>query len=283
MAHPQIQNPPFESVTVDWSPAGSAVVHWSMESSYNPSTPVTYEVEWAHRGSDSWQSVGSVQDQFWLQDASQRSISALSNGYYRVIATDDGGTTATSDPSDTPTTWGERDLKMANELRRREHKLYDIAGVDCWVLFRRHWGAECPDCTSPTTGEVRNPQCQVCYGTGRVGGYFRPFRTALLPGGSAEDIQQTLITTVSESAQVRMCAAFPVREEDVIVVDGGGGRYEVEKTKVAGEWKGRVMVQEVQMRRLDPTDIIFDVTWDGTTALETSQSETWIEPGGDNG
>lgn len=272
-----IQEDPFDSVTVDYSPGGASVVYWEMEPDYNPDHPVNYTLQWARSGDDNWTDVVTVTDTFWVTDDTQRSFSALRRGHYRVQAVDDASRTHTSAPSQIPSTWDKRDLNMANELRRRELKMYSKVGMKCWVLYRRHWGNKCTNCASPTTGQARDPQCQECYGTGYVGGYYRPYATRLMVIGSGQKITTKIGTTIGRSAQVRMCPQFPVNGKDVIVLKGEGRRYVVDEVTIEAQWKGFPLVLHPKVSYLDPTDVIYDVQWDGTSDLDEASNEDWSE------
>jgi len=114
---------------------------------------------------------------------------------------------------------GERLRLLRRKIIRDEYILLrKFAGIEYYLLKRRHFGTRCPDCYDPTTRSVTKSSCKTCYGTSWSGGYFNP--VLILGRRSTSQIQ----SAVSQQAKVDVNLPhiqfldFPrIDEEDVLV------------------------------------------------------------------
>lgn len=276
MAYNDLQDSPFRNLLVDTLVHGGTVVSWTLEPTFGAPDPWSFELQWSRSGSDSWTTVTTVTDAYTATDSTRRDYSSILEGFYRVVLTDNGGTTYESAPSNFPSTWGVRDLQIVGEIRRKERLLAEKqTGVACWILARKFWGTDCTDCVDETTEEVQNPRCSTCYGTGYVGGYHNPHPDFCRLMGSKDQIVEQMGTTIYSQMRVRMAPIPLVAEHDVIILEGSDRRLEVIDTAPKYERKGRTIVQDLTLQALDPDDVIYDLRWSGSKDPEDGEQDTW--------
>lgn len=64
---------------------------------------------------------------------------------------------------------------LRRKIRREEEILFrKLAGIEFFLLKRRHFGVRCTECYDEATREVLETRCGTCYGTSWEGGFFDP-------------------------------------------------------------------------------------------------------------
>ena len=72
-------------------------------------------------------------------------------------------------------TWsGDLDLTGLYIVEEMNFMLRDVTGVPALIYQRRRTGIPCTNCFDPIQKKRTKSDCQVCYGTNWVGGFFRP-------------------------------------------------------------------------------------------------------------
>jgi hypothetical protein len=258
------QNYPFEYVTVDRILRGNTGIFWSVETDFEETSPWTFNVQWGLAGEDSWTSVGSVADAYTLTDTTQREYGAIIKGQYRVKLTTAQSTIYYSLPSLIPRQWSLRDLRLAEEIKRREELMSSssLSGLTVWLLLRRHAGTACTVCVDSISGEVLQSKCLTCYGTGYVGGYYRPYETVGRILGMGKQTGQTdLGRGYASELSLRYCPMPTVTEEDVVILSGFDERLLVKKVETVALWKGVPLVQHLTLSAAPVSDVVYDLTW----------------------
>lgn len=269
------QKDPFSYILVDRLAGGGTQVTWALRPTFGTATPWSFELQWGRPGSDSWDTVTTVTDTFTATDSTQRDYSSVLQGFYRVVLTDADGDSYPSRPSNFPSTWEARDLRNCDEIRRRERLAYDKVGMKCWVLFRKHWGTACSSCIDDTSEQVRNPRCTTCYGTGYEGGYFDPYPDKCRILGENTQVIPQLGTRVAHQMLIRMVPIPRVHEDDIIILEGSDLRLSVEKVSPEFVIKGRPIIEHFELKALEPTDIVYDITWSGSRDPSEGESSIW--------
>ncbi|PIX39960.1 MAG: hypothetical protein COZ56_16000 [Armatimonadetes bacterium CG_4_8_14_3_um_filter_58_9] len=112
-------------------------------------------------------------------------------------------------------------------LRDEYIRLRRLAGMEFWLLKRRHFGVRCTDCYDPATREVTRSRCLVCYGTSWTGGYFTP--VAILGGSQhASQVQSDISPQTKDDVHTRRIELldFPrVDEGDLLVEKAHNRRF----------------------------------------------------------
>lgn len=273
---PDFQSTPFSNITVDRMMRGGTVVTWQVEPAFGGALPWNFTLQFGRAGTDDWEQVSNVQNTFQATDSTRRKYSTLVDGYYRVLLSDGGGNTYASAPTSFPENWSERDLRIIDEIRRKELFLYSTrAGMRCWVLYRQRFGADCTACVDTTTGEILDPQCTTCYGTGFIGGYWSPVPTYCLISDTGEEVLEDFGTVIARNMGIRITPIPAVREYDIVILEGSDLRLAVRGTDPVGLYKGHIVIQNLSLEALDPDNVIYDMTWGGSKDPADGQSEIW--------
>ena len=119
-----------------------------------------------------------------------------------------------------------RRLLRRKILREEYVLLKKLAGIEFYLLKRRHFGTRCTNCYDPLTKEVTLSNCPICYGTSWVGGYHNAI--PLLGRRAASQVAANMTQqTKSETNFTRIqLLDFPrVDEEDILVEKYSDQRY----------------------------------------------------------
>ena len=161
---------------------GGALIAWEMHPLFTPDGVITFTVSASRTGVGDWETVATVTDSNVAEDAIQRLYGKAPRLYYRVTATTENGDTYESRKRQITSSLNERDSRLVREIMRKENlNMQKYAGQCGYLYKRRRWGTPCPECLDYDTGEIKNKHCEVCYGTGFVGGYFEPVEYWVAP------------------------------------------------------------------------------------------------------
>ena len=156
---------------------GGTRVEWALHPQFADATPHSFQLQMGQTGSndsDDWCDVGlPVTNAFYALDDSKRVYGKFQWTHYRVVLTTPAGT-YTSKPVPAMGDLDQRFWLRAKDIVRRESlMLRKESGSPGYLLKRRHTGTVC-DCVDDMTGEPRKHNCELCYGTGFVSGYYDP-------------------------------------------------------------------------------------------------------------
>lgn len=212
-AYPTTEQRVFKRLALDVQGAVAAenrvLVEWALEPTAvgRIPGPYTFTLERGYAATDDgFTPVAITVDQPWAYDNNpifpQKGNTDV---FYRVVLTDGEGVTYTSQAQAVGVYWGRYDFSLAREIIRKETLLLrKRAGVQGWLLKRRIFGAAC-ECVNPNTGQIENPNCPSCYGTGIDGGFYEPFEYWVLMNPSQRmkklDGDQGLLTETIETVR----------------------------------------------------------------------------------
>lgn len=116
---------------------------------------------------------------------------------------------------------------LRRKILREEYVLLKkLAGIEFFLLKRRHYGVRCTVCYDPRTREVTQSACPECYGTSWVGGYHTAVpllgRRAASQIGAEVAPQAKMETNL---ARIQFLDFPRVDEEDIIVERAHDQRY----------------------------------------------------------
>lgn len=155
----------------------------------------------------------------------------------------------------------DRDSWMViREIQRKELlHMNKMAGVPCHLYQRKQTGVPCTHCLSPDTGEVLNPNCPWCLGTGKLGGYHGPY-----PSWGKFDVitrKRTYgetdigVMTDVRIATLRFIGNPHIFQKDIVADISSQRRYTVDKVEPIMEIRRIPVIQTLYISELPAADI----------------------------
>lgn len=239
------------------------LVSWSLRPEFKEPGPYTYRLYRGRAISDVPELIAEVVDQPYLYDRRPRFANFDISTYYTVELVTAEGAIFRSDPSSYEASWNHHDWVSAREIVRQETLLLrKKGGTKGWLLKRRHWGPPCPKCTDPNDTSTLDPNCDLCYGTGILGGYFPATEYWVLMNPTDRRVKLTpgQGVTIENIETVRGLAYPAPAEDDIWVQHNSNDRYRIQPgVKTLVRIRGVPIVLDVVIKQLGHTDAIYDV------------------------
>jgi len=271
------RNSVFDRVAVDHLIEGGSRIIWRLRDDFSVPTPHVFQLQAGESGiaeADDWDDVGSpVTDTFLAVDSSQRDFAISQTAHYRVVLTAGSGTYI-SPPVACWARLNRHDWLNARAVARREALRQRIgAGELGWLFKRRKLTAPVtdPNVVDPLTGEVISTINTVGVGTGLIDGYFSPvpfwIDQTIQPRYSRRDPQRG---QVDDAASVGQCLGFPQLDHgDVWASATNDARFTLHKVTPVLHVRNVPVIVSVEMKRMSPSDPIYDLSLPDTPALQT--------------
>jgi len=262
-------DPVFDRVIVSHIIAGPTRILWTLMDGFTDPGPLEFQLQVGttnSNDSDDWEDVGlPVIDQYSAIDDEQRVWGKTNYTHYRVQLTTPVGVYLSA-PESGMGILDRRSWRLARDMARSKKQAMRIgdAGQRGFLLKRRWTGENCPVCLDYQTHEVRNPQCETCYGTGKRCGYYYPMsciwaelsprakRTALDNGQSRGTVNDVVVQAV-------MLMVDLLDEEDIWVSEKTDDRYFVHQVSHISEMRGVPIVANVELRLIPFTHIAYAI------------------------
>lgn len=191
-------------------------------------------------------------------DYQHRNYNKFVNDYYRlVLRVPETGQQYKSAPVHAGKFLSTTDSAQANNLIRLAQKEIQQTGRTGVLLKRKLWGQRCPQCTDFDNQNSVNQHCQVCLGTGIVGGYYKGIPMSILQQSSQQ--AQSIGLGGYEQVQVlsAKCVAWPwIHLQDVWVDDITNQRYYIKSASVLSKYKHVPLVYALQLQLIQLTDVL---------------------------
>lgn len=143
-------------------------------------------------------------------------------------------------------------------IRRGALALRYFNGIEVGVLKRRHFGTRC-DCVEPLTKAVLRSNCNRCFGTGWVGGFY----PAIITLGRLMDREPVINTEIEGRTNVMRgrltLINFPRIEKDDILVELDSNRRWVVNGTDDVHFRRRKVTQGVTCTELARTSVFYCV------------------------
>lgn len=245
--------------------AGATRVEWALHPQFRDPPPYSFQLQVGRTGldeADDWEDVGlPVSDTFFALDDTQRVFGKFQWTHYRVILqTVHGRYASAAEPA--LGVLSQRMWLRAREILRLERlRLRHEAGAEGYLLKRRHFGEVCT-CVDEMTGDIKNPQCTSCYGTGYVGGYFAPLpcQFAELTLGSQRHHQDLTRGSVGDVAsRWRMLNLPQLFSYDVFVERDTDTRWILHDLQPLVQLQGLVLVVAATVRRVPYSHVLYQL------------------------
>jgi hypothetical protein len=245
---------------------GGTVVQWILNSAVRDEGDYVYTLQTGNAGVDdpkAWEDVVTESNVCFLTDKEQRLRGAYSFTHYR-LKLQTGERTYYSQPLHTMGYLNYADWRQYESILRAEQiMLSRRTGTEGILLKKKISGIPCKRCRDFNTGEVRDAGCKLCYGTGWLGGYYKPvpcFRLNLDPVGLTIqhdiDMQGTVIDT---RVSARTVASPILVSGDVWVNNNNSERYKILQVQNIVEVKSVPVVYRLGLERLTFSDIAYAV------------------------
>ena len=257
----------FDMVHVSYLIRGGTRVMWELLPEFNDPRPWNFQLQVGETGNenaDDWEDVGlPVENTCYAIDSSKRSYSKTQDTHYRIKLTTTLGTYY-SDPVAKSGILGPRVWRLAQEVVRKEKLRFRYTSQDGYLLKRRATGQDCGKCLDLQTGEVTDPYCTECWGTGKQCGYYYPMaciwadlspktRRLHLDNNATRGTVQDIVVTG------RMLMLPLIDEQDVWVSRKTDDRYYIHSIQDVAEMRGVPLVANVEMRPAPFTDVIYNI------------------------
>lgn len=143
-------------------------------------------------------------------------------------------------------------------LRQKTLALERMSAAVFYLLKRRTWGIHCPICWDFVLARSNDMQCEECYGTGWVQGYFTPipFIAALNTAPQYNQIQ--MFGEWKPSDVLLVALRYPPIVPRDVIVDDKGKRWLVLNIRYV-EKMSRSIEQQIQASLLDVDDLIYNL------------------------
>ena len=240
-----------------------ALISWALERTFAEPGPYQFALFRGYAATeDDWQLIAETTDQPWLYDKNPVWPGKGLNVFYRVQLVDGNGRVYVSAPASAGTYWERYDWSLVREILRKETMVQrKRAGVKGWLLQRRYWGDRC-DCTDPDTGQVRDPLCENCYGTGIIGGFYDPFEYWVIMDPSRRlaklDAEQGLMVQNLET--VRALAYPRPQPGDFWVHSGTNQRFIINGEAAAvARHRGIDLILNLRLEEVDRSHPVYGV------------------------
>jgi hypothetical protein len=254
----------FSRVRVRPLVAGGTRLEWELHDQFTDSEPHTFQLQVGRTAvpdADDWVDVGlDVEDAYYLVDDEQRVFGKTQWTHYRIKLTTLEGTYYSS-PVSCLGDLSFRDWRLSRSIIRSETvRFRQLAGQLGYLLKRRVAGEKCTECRDHVTDEVVNAQCEECYGTGWLHGYFEPKEcvwAALDEKTRHEELKKERATANDVIVNARMLAEPQLNEEDVWVDQKTDIRWFVHKIEHIVEIRGYPIVYQVELRMAEFSNPIY--------------------------
>lgn len=198
-------------------------------------------------------------------------------------------TTVAADPN-TPSGLIETPLNFAEPIALRDvekltWKWREAIARNNWILqqggervllfTKKAVGAGCPSCYQDPQrrAQYRQPRnlCQICFGTGIMGGYDGPFEVIVSPDEAERKVSQRANGRTLEHTYEVWTGPTPMLTHRDFIVKQTGERYAVGGIRNIAS-RGRVLQQHFTISYLDESNIVYFVPVDGTIGLPYPQT-----------
>ena len=130
-------------------------------------------------------------------------------------------------------------LKKAYLVAKRMDQKHSIEyrahhGVELSIYKRRQWGDKCTECYDPVTEESYKSDCDECFGTAFVGGFWKPVTQLgkIEPFPKIQVIDGTFGYSENSTSQAHL-RAFPlVKKGDIIVETASNNRHYINTVRL---------------------------------------------------
>jgi hypothetical protein len=155
------------------------------------------------------------------------------------------------------------------EAMRRNNWVLEQGGERVKVFIRKTSGDKCWCGRDPRTIEYdKQPdsRCEICFGTGFVGGYEGPYDMIIAPDDNERAVRQSPTGRHLDHSQDVWTGPSPMLTQRDFIVKQTNERYSIGPVRKPSA-RGNIMQQHFQIRYLDEKDIRYNIPLFDTTEL----------------
>jgi hypothetical protein len=271
---PQCDQDVFTRFNVDHIVIGGTRVSWELDSGFLASAvgPLEFQLQagrTANPLADDWEAVGlTAFDTWFMIDDQKRLFGKTFWTHYRICLRTGDNQTLFSKPVSALMGLDRRDWRIFREIRRKELVNFRFGGTEGYLLKRRTHGTKCTECRDFQSGEILDDDCDTCYGTGFVNGYYPPMPcifaiTEPMARHEERDGGQARGTINDIKTSARMLALPHMNEQDIWVARRQDRRWVIHRVQDTSEIKGVPLIAKVELRLLPTTDQIYTINIPG--------------------
>jgi len=245
---------------------GGTLVQWELDPRVRDEGEYRFTLQTGNAGvkdDTAWTDVVTQSEVCFLVDPVRRLPGAYSFTHYRVRL-DTGERTYHSRPLATTGKLKYTDWRVYVAVMRAEHVLLSRkTGTEGALYKRKIAGRPCRRCRDFNTGEVRDAGCPHCYGTGWLGGYYRPvpccwFNVELADASIRPDPQmQGPVTNTRFEARAVACPLLMTG--DLWRNCQNSERFRIMQLHPIVEQKGIPIIYQLAMERLPFSDVAYSL------------------------
>jgi hypothetical protein len=264
---PQLKNIRFKSTSVMVLSIGDmsrVLVRWELEPSSQNLSPLKFYVDRSVSPNEFEQlnAVGiSAYGLHELVDYSALITDLHKIYYYRVRAVEETpeGLALQTFTSGLNTWDGDLDLVSLYIVEEHLFAHRWVYGIPAMVFKKKTDTEYCPNCWDRVLKRVTRTTCTVCYGTGKLGGYFPPIEVwmSLEPDPKAEEV--TELKLKQHSRTQAQFTNYPLLTPDDLIVELKPNRYWKVQVVTYTEKNRTIVLQFPQLSAVNLTDIEYTV------------------------
>jgi hypothetical protein len=246
---------------------GGTMVQWELDSRVRDEGEYHFSLQTGNAGvddPDAWETILTEKDVFYLVDPVRRLPGVFAFTHYRLrLQTDER--TYHSRPLHTMGRLRYEDWRVyVAVLRAEQIQLARKTGIEGFLYKRKISGRPCSRCLDFNTGEVTDAGCQACFGTGWLGGYFRPVPCScfdLQPNDTSIRHDIPLQGPVTNTRfEARAVASPLLASGDLWLNCQNSERYRIMQVRPIVEQKGVPIVYALGIERLPFSDIAYSLS-----------------------
>lgn len=236
---------------------GGFMFMWEIYGGFNQPPPWIFNVEQSSSPTGDWKDIsGPIEGAFFYHEDRRILINKSAVLYFRLRMRV-GGDTYFSAVIQPYGDLGRKDFLIAREIMRKEVlHMKGMAGVFGSLYSLTTFGPPCRACRDPITGDIRDSECKVCMGTGRMNPYSGPYDAWMTFTEDSKHQHQDdgLGTFEHRMFNVRVVANPVVKKNDIIIDRGSDKRYYVNQASVVAEIRRVPIVQVLTVSEAPVSD-----------------------------
>jgi hypothetical protein len=187
------------------------------------------------------------------------SIHGLTNKFdslvYRIRVVNKNTGKAATGPATIVSVRGDMNAKYI--IRHRELVLNRLSGQKFLVYKKKTFGQYCTKCYDDTLQRTTIGKCDVCYGTGYVGGFYSPFTISAQINENPPRSQITLYGDWQDQDAQLVTSVTPILQPGDMIIDLYGRRWNIVTVRSTNKAMFTI-AQQAQMRQMENDNILYD-------------------------